>query len=146
MYETNPVGYFNVLDEHRHLLLRNEAFEVFPRGFVAVRLEVRCGAIPLNADGDGEQVLHEARLARDLDIDGTVAKAAELPAGDALMVSLNSLHGLFERDELDVGVHGLAGDAIHDDVNRLVRVVQDASVSAEERNHLGALGTEGDLE
>jgi hypothetical protein len=40
-------------------------------------------------------------------------------------VPLNGLHGVLERAELNVGVHGLASHALHDNVHRLVRVVED---------------------
>ncbi len=133
-------------DEHEHLFGRDEALEVVPWLVGLERLYLGRRALPDDAGGHGEQVLHEARLAGELHVHRAVSQTRR-PAGELILgVLLHGTHGILQRHELDVGVHGLAGDPLHDDVDGFFRVVQDLGVAAEKCNHLGTLGVKWDLQ
>lgn len=96
-------------------------------------------AIPDQAAGEREQVLHQARLAGQLDFDGAVTKTAHAARLEVVVVLVHGLHRLFEVDEFDVGIHSLGRDPLHDDVHRLIAVIQNLGVASHESNHLRAL-------
>ena len=134
-----------MLDQHGHLLVRDETLERLPRLPVDRRLDDGPGPVPVDARGEGEQVAHEGGLARELHLDGAVAEARVAALLDVELVALDGAHGVVQRQELDVGVLRLGRDPLHDDVHRLLAVVEDPRVAPEEGDDLGALGAEWDL-
>lgn len=134
-----------MLDKHNHLLLRDEAAEVAVDTVGVVRQDLGKVVIPVDVRRAGEEVLHELGLVRELHDDGAIAQTRGLLVDALLGEALHGPEGILLGDKLDVAVVGLGRDAVHDDVDRLVNVVQDAAVLAKEGNHLTTLGVEGDL-
>lgn len=137
--------HLDVFDKHDHLFLRDEAFEIVPRLVMVVGQDLRDHAIPKDATCYGEEILHEVALRSHLHVDGAVAQAGISAGGNIDAVSLHSSHGIFKRDELDVGVHRLAGHLVHDDVHAFIRVIQDFGVATEKGNDFGASRGERNL-
>lgn len=135
----------HVLDKHNHLLLRDETLEVLPRLLDIVGLEFRVGSIPKDTAGKRIEILHELALAGQLNIDGAITETAGPAFGKVGAVALNGTHGVVQGDKFDVSVHGLASDAVHDDMDWLIGVVQDFGVAAEEGDDLCALRRKRDL-
>lgn len=119
------MGDLDVLHEHDHLLGRDEALEAGPWLIGLQRLNLGGDAFPDDTSCNGEQVLHQVGLTRELQVYGTVSQARRAAGKLVLSMLLNSTHGILESHKLDVGVHGLAGDLFHDDVNGLLGVIQD---------------------
>lgn len=138
-------GGVTYLDQANHLLVSDEALEAVPGLSRVVLKDDGASALPADAVGMGEQVLHQGGLARQLELDRAIAQAVLATARDDSVVLLDSLDGILHAHELDVAVIGLAGDAFHDDVNGFLAVVQDARVAAEESDDFGTAGREGDL-
>lgn len=134
-----------MLDQHRHLLLSYKTLEVLPRLILVDLSEDRLDAIPDNTPSAREQIFHEGALAGNLHLDTAVTKTVGAAAEDASTVTLHGTHGIVECFKLGVRVHRLAGHTLHDDMNRLIRIGEDPSRAAEERDDLGASGREGDL-
>lgn len=134
-----------MLDKHDHFLLRDEALEVLPRLPDIVGLELGVCSIPKDTSSERIEVLHELALAGQFNLHRTVTETTRAAPGEIRAVALNSTHGIVQSDELDVGVHGLAGDAVHDDVDRLVSVVQNLGVATKESDDLCTLRGEGNL-
>jgi hypothetical protein len=60
-------------------------------------------------------------------------------------VFLDRLGSILERAKLDIGIHGLASHALHDDVDRFIGVVQDARSAPEQSDNLRLRRSEGNL-
>lgn len=128
-----------------HLLIRDESLEAVPRLRRVVLKDDRHGSLPADALGKREEVLHEGRLAGKLHLDGTVAEAAKAAVGHGLLVLLDRVDCGLHAHKLDVRIIRLASNALHNDVDGFLVVVQDLGVAAEESEDLCTLGTEGNL-
>lgn len=145
MGQTYAVRHLDVLDEHGHLLVRDKTLEVLPRLLSVVRKHLRVASVPEDTARGREQVLHESRLARELNLDGALSDASNSAATEVLLMLFNGLGGILQSVELDVSISGLASDTLHDDVNGLLSIVEDAGVAAENSNDLGTVGHKGNL-
>lgn len=134
-----------MLDQHNHFLAGNETLEVAPRLASARRQNVGSCSIPENATSERVELSHQSGLARKLDFDRTITKTADTSDLSKLVVALSTadrvLHGL----ELDKCVHGLGRGAVHDDVHRLVGIIEHLAIAADESNDLCTLGRERNL-
>lgn len=144
--KTYSVRNLDMLDQHHHFLARNETLEVAPRLTRARRQDVGSGTIPENATSKRVQLSHESGLAGQLNLDGTITKTADTPGLRKLVVTLSTadrvLHGL----ELNKCVHGLGRGAVHDDVHRLVGIIEHLAIAADESHDLCTLGRERNLQ
>jgi hypothetical protein len=134
-----------VLDQHGHLLVSHETLESLPRHAVDGRLDDGLAIVPPNPRSEREQVLHESSLAGQEHLDGAVAEARRTALLAILPMTIDSLHSILGRHKLDIAVLRLGRHAFHDDVNRLLIVVQNLGVPAKKGDDLGALGAERDL-
>lgn len=134
-----------VLDKHVHLFLADEAAEELP-GSIGRRLEqARTRPIPADAARQREELAQQVRLARQRDRDRTVTKPSWTRLGNVGPVTLDGAHGVVERHELNIGIVSLGRHAVHDYVDGLIHVVENARVAPEQRDDLGAAGRERDL-
>ena len=143
--KTYSVRNLDMLDQHHHFLAGNETLEVAPGLTSTRRQDVRSGTIPENATSERVELSHESGLARQLDFDRTITKTADTSGLSKLVVALSTadcvLHGL----ELDKCVHGLGRGAVHDDVHRLVGIIEHLAIAADESHDLCTLGREWNL-
>jgi hypothetical protein len=144
--DTYTLGNFDVLHQHGHLLLGNKALERLPRLARNRRLDDRLGAFPKDSRSEWEQILHESRLAGKLNIDRAVAQASKPSPLDVDLVTFHGSHGVSKTHKLHVRILSLAADPLHDDVNRLLVVIEDFRIAPEESNDFCASRTERDLE
>lgn len=103
-------------------------------------------ALPTDTIGMGEQIFHQGRLARQLDLDWTITEATLAAGGNGSVVSLDSVDSVLHTHEFDITIVRLTSDALHDDVDGLLAVIQDTRVATKEGNDLRTLGTEGNLQ
>lgn len=135
----------SMLVEHTHLFCTDKSFEVFK---VILRTKCECirGFVPVNPMGGGEELLHELRLRGNCHLHIAITKFRVAFLLDGGSVFVYSVHGILERHELDITVISLAGNAVHDNMDRLLLVVEDASAAAQESDDLGTGDLIGDLE
>ena len=143
--KTYAVRNLNMLDEHGHFLLRNKTLEVLPWLIGVHGLELGGHTIPFDTTSDGEQVRHQSSLAGNLNLDRAVAETANAAIGQVEAVTLNSPHGIVEGLKLDKGIHRLACDPLHDNVNGLFLIAKNLSRTAKKSDNFRALGREWDL-
>jgi hypothetical protein len=135
----------DVLDQHYHFLASDEGLEVLP-GLPRGRwLDLRSGSVPDDASRDGKQVPHELALTGDLDFNRPVAKTRRSASSSFAIVTVDRRNRVVERHELHVRIVGLAADSVHDDVHRLLFIVQQLGVPAQQCNDLRPSDTVGDL-
>ena len=100
------------------LLTRQEASE--PRAEAIDRLEHNRNTslwIPEHVLGPREYLSHQLTLAAQLDVDDTLCHLGRLAGHDEILDALDADVGNVFRRELDETVLGLAGAALHDDVD-----------------------------
>jgi hypothetical protein len=98
----------------------------------------RPSTTPLDILGLGEEILHQALLARQLDLNVALAKATTTSARAIHFEAVDCVDCLIEVHELNVCVEGLACHTLHDDVHGFVFDVADnASITAKESENLG---------
>lgn len=134
-----------MLDKHNHLFLRDEALEVGPGLFLIDGLELGCGSILEDANRQRKQVSHQMALAGQLDLYGAITEATRSSLTHVHVVPLHGPHGIFKSAKLDIGVHSLASHPFHDDMNRLVSVIEDTRVAPQESDYFSSLRGEGNL-
>ena len=143
---THSLGDLNMLGQHRHLLFGDKTLEVLPGLSRVDGLDARDRTIPKDPAGKREEVFHHVCLAGELHVDRAVTQPGRLAAGRRARVFLHGAHSIVHSQELDVNVMSLAGDALHDNVDRLLVIIQDLRVPTQEGDDLGSLGGEWDLE
>lgn len=134
-----------MLLEHSHLLYGDKALEVVPRLRGVVWQDDRPGTLPAKTVGPFEKVLHEGRLAGQLKLDSTITKTIMSASGHVLAVSLDGGNGGLCAHELDIRIIRLATNALHDDVHRLLGIIQNLGVASKEGNDLSACHGERNL-
>lgn len=134
-----------MLDKHRHFFLRDEPLEILPWLTLVDRLELGHSSIPENTNRNGKKILHQTGLTRKFNLDGSVTEAAQAAAADVYVMFLHGAHGVLERLELNIRIHRLACDSLHDDVDGLIHIVEDLGVSSQEGDDLGSFGGEWNL-
>ena len=134
-----------MLDKHNHLLLRDETLEILPRLCLLEGFELWSGAVPEDSNSYWKKVSHEMTLAGKLNFHGPVTEATRPSITYVDMVSFHSPHGVLKSAKLDIGIHGLAGHSLHDDVDRFISIVEDTRVAPKERHDLCTLGSKRNL-
>lgn len=135
-----------MLHKHGHFFFGDESLEVLPGLIRLLGLELGPGAIPKDANSERKQILHQAALVGEFNIHGTITEAANAATHGVHVVPLDRFHGIFKGAELDIGIHGLASDPLHDDVHRLITVIENLGVAPKEGNDFRALGIKRDLD
>lgn len=126
---THPMRFLSIAHQLQQLLIRHKRLK--PR-IIRIRAlpHDRPPMAPLHILGLGEHLAQQLVLRAQTDVDDAVAEA-ELPAAHEAFVEGGL--GVAVREELDVAVHGLAGAAVHDDVDGGADVGgEDLGVAAEE--------------
>ena len=131
-----------MLGQHRHFFLRYETLEILPWLAMIGRVELRLDSIPGESCGQGEQVLHQLSLASQADSHNSLADMAGSTLTVITLMLLNSLGRVLECAELDISIHRLPRHALHDDMDRLLAIIQDTRGSAKDRNYLRLRGGE----
>lgn len=127
-----------MLAEHHHLLLGEEALEVLPRVF-GIRHNVRVGAYPFHPVlGARKQRDHEVALRRQLYLDDAAPEASDPAVLRAPLELVDQFDGRVEAGKLTVRILRLAGDTVHDDVHRLLAIVENSRRPAQEGDDLAA--------
>lgn len=134
-----------MLHDHRHLLLVDEALEVVPWFVELMFHDMRRRAVPQDTPGMREQIGHKRTLAGQLDFDGAVSETGEPASIVGCVVLLDDLDSLIQIEELDISIVGPARNAFHNDMNRLLVVVQDFGVASQESDDLGTRRGERNL-
>lgn len=128
-----------------HLLVRDESLEAVPRLQRVVLEDHGHGSLPADTLSKREEVFHEGRLAGELDLDWAVAQAAEAAVRHGLLMLLDRVDCGLHAHKLDVRIIRLASNALHNDVDGFLVVVQDLGVAAKEGEDLCSLSTKRDL-
>lgn len=137
-----------MLLHHDHLFSGQEATEVAGVGLVGA-VHGWDVTIPRDTLGAREQLPHEGLLTANLDLDVAIANLRRATVHTAVFEVLDSCRGLGAIFEFHVAVHGLAGRALHDDVDgipgRAGRLVDQTSITANRSDNLVFGGTIGNL-
>lgn len=135
-----------MLGQAKHLLSANEALEAVPVPLgVVIGHDVRHGATPLDTLGLRKQSLHQGCLAGQLVAKRVLAKTRGTTVSLGPIESLDGIDSGVLVQELDIGLAGSGVDALHDDVDGLLVIVQDPGVAAHDGQDLIATGGLGDL-
>lgn len=132
-----------MLDKHDKLLTRYEALEA---GVVLISLldNLRVGPTPLDILCLWEETLHENLMSADLKDNMSRTKLATVAIHSVLLEVVDGVNGSLDGLELNERIHGLGGDALHDDMDRLLR--NEASTATEDGKNVMGRAFEGDLE
>jgi len=84
-------------------------------------------------------------LGRKFDVNFAIPNLGGTSCLAVFFVALNSFGGSIEGLKLDIGVHCLASQSVHDDVDGLVPVLNEATVATQEGIDLIASGVEWNL-
>lgn len=139
------MGRIDVLDHHEHLFLRDEASEVVEGALVAGGLDQGIAAIPDHVLSQGEKFVHQGGLARQLHLNVAFAETRRLLVLMQMIEALHDSGGILHGQELDVCIVRLGRGTVHDDVNRLIHIIQKFGVLSKESDDLAALRVERDL-
>lgn len=127
-----------MLDQHNQLLTTDETLEARVVAIIEVsRNDTRNRAIPLDVLSLWEQLVHQLLLAGQLDLDMALTETAPATASAVNLKTVDCSSCLAQVDELNVAVEGLASNALHDDMDRLmVALGSNASVAAKKSEDL----------
>jgi len=140
MGNTYTVRDLDETDQKRHLLLRDEALEGLPRLIHDRGLDNGSRAIPEDTMRKRKDVGHQRSLVRELELHGTLSQARVATLVDKVPIALNSLDGIGMGCKLDVSILRLAGGFVHDDVDRLLKVLGQLRVASQHGKNLRLCG------
>lgn len=131
-----------MLDKHDKFLSRNEALEA---GVILIRLlnDLWVGSTPLDVLSLWEETLHENLMSADLKDNMARTKLATIAVHSVLLEVVNGVYGSFDGLKLNKRIHGLGGDALHDDVYWLLR--NEASTATKDGEDVQGRAFERDL-
>ncbi len=124
----------DMLDQHYQFLLANETLEARVVFVSGIRGEYRrLRTLPVNVLGLWKQVLHECLLAGQLDFDMALAKTTTSTTRPICLKAIDRSYSLVEFDEFNGAIKSLAGDTLHDNMNRLIiLLIDNAGVTTKE--------------
>ena len=134
--------------QHHQLLLADETLETRVVWISVVSgLYNRLGSVPSDILCLREQILHELILARQLNLDMALTKTATTTSITVRLKAVDSIDSLIEGDKFNIAIKGLAGNALHDNVDGLIiQLTDDSSITAKEGKNLWAVNGIRDLQ
>jgi len=137
-----------MLDQHNQLLL---AYKTLETRVVAIFWiswnDVWTTALPSDILCLGKHILHKMILARELNLNMTLAQSTTTTSSAIDLEAVDSINGLIKTDKLDIAVKCLACNTLHDDVDRLTIILtDDAGIAAKEGKNLLTVNRVRDLQ
>jgi hypothetical protein len=126
-----------MLNQHNQFLLGNKALETRVINIICIScFDLRLGAHPVDILSLREQIRHQTLMTNNLNFDMTLAQSTTTATRSVAFIAIDGCDSLLEICEFNIGVHRFGSYTLHDDVDRLIKLADNARIAAKEGYNL----------